>query len=132
MYADNKIWVAQKVEPFGHLILVWQTFLWRKVSSVFVGCLKNDEREMWVASFLVAKLCALDELFELPLLIYHIVIIHNRKFIHNLIDNKKISTTMGSNTGFLGENPIRKGKIPTSYGFFLCTQFSPLLKFFKE
>src|SRR3989344_7059045 len=80
----------------------------------------------------LTKLWALDELFELPLLIYHIVIIHNGKFIHNLIEHKKISTTMGSNTGFLGENPIRKGKIPTSYGFFLCTQFSPLLKFFKE
>jgi len=67
MYADNKIWVAQKVEPFGHLILVWQTFLWRKVSSVFVGCLKNDERELWCASILVAKLWALYVLFLWPL-----------------------------------------------------------------
>ena len=114
MYAENVLGWQKSLKPFRHLILVWQTFLWRKVSSVFVGCLKNDERELWVASVLVAKLWALDELFELPLLIYHIVIIHNRKFIHNLIDNKKISTTMGSNTGFLGENPIRKGKIRTS------------------
>ena len=45
---------------------------------------------------------------------------------------KKISTTGGSNTHFLGENAIRKGKIHTSYGFSLCTQFSSmLLKFFK-
>src|SRR3989344_3540076 len=40
---------------------------------------------------------------------------------------------MGSNTGFLGENPIRKGKIHTSYGFYLCTQFSPkLLEFLPK
>ena len=44
---------------------------------------------------------------------------------HFLSRIKKIPTTMGSNTGFLGENPIRKGKIHTTYGFFLCTQFSP-------
>jgi len=43
------------------------------------------------------------------------------------IKTKIPTTTQGSNTGFLGENPIRKGKIPTTYGFFLCTQFSPKL-----
>ena len=60
----------------------------------------------------LALLWALDELFELPLLIYHIVIIHNNKFIHNLIDNKIPTTTKDSNTGFLCENPIRKGNSP--------------------
>jgi len=33
-----------------------------------------------------------------------------------------------SNTGFLCENPIRKGKIHTAYGFCLCTQFSSTSK----
>jgi hypothetical protein len=28
---------------------------------------------------------------------------------------------------FLCENPIRKGKIHTLYGFYLCTQFSSML-----
>ena len=41
------------------------------------------------------------------------------------------TTTMGSNTPFLGEKAIRKGFFPTSYGKILCTQFSPtLLEFF--
>src|SRR3989338_4154103 len=62
-YASNIFGHRESLEPFGRIILVWQTFLWRKVSSVFVGCLKNDERELWVASVLVAKLWALDELF---------------------------------------------------------------------
>ena len=79
MYTDNQIWVAQKVEPFGHLILVWQTFLWRKVSSVFVGCLKNDERELWVASVLVAKLCALCELLRTLFIISFIDIHANQR-----------------------------------------------------
>ena len=78
----------------------------------FAGCLKLRGQFFEEKKF--TKLWALDELFELPLLIFNIVIIHNGKFIHNLIDNKKISTTMGSNTGFVGQNPIRKGKIRTS------------------
>jgi|TARA_Y100000310_G_scaffold57261_1_gene52468 hypothetical protein len=39
---------------------------------------------------------------------------------------------MDSNTAFLDEKPIRKRKIHTLYGFFLCTQFSSLLEFFRK
>ena len=65
-------------------------------------------------------------------------------FIHKFLDDdfnfhaKQIktkipTTTQGSNTGFVGQNPIRKGFFPTSYGKILCTQFSPkLLKFLPK
>ena len=64
-------------------------------------------------------------------------------FIHKFLDDNfnfhakqiktKIPTTQGSNTGFVGQNPIRKGFFPTSYGKILCTQFSPkLLKFLPK
>ncbi len=33
---------------------------------------------------------------------------------------------MAANTAFLGEKPIRKGKIHTTHGFFLSTQFAAI------
>ena len=49
------------------------------------------------------------------------------------IKTKIPTTTQGSNTGFVGQNPIRKGFFPTSYGKILCTQFSPkLLEFLSK
>ena len=64
--------------------------------------------------------------------------LHLFVFIHKFLDDdfnfhaKQIktkipTTTQGSNTGFVGQNPIRKGFFRTSYGKILCTQFSPKL-----
>ncbi len=41
-----------------------------------------------------------------------------------MIKTTNPTTIMMANTGFVCQNPIRKGKIHTVYGFFLCTQFA--------